>query len=67
MARRKRRRMSRKAVAGFRYAGAAAGLGSRYSSAKRAYHEAGNALYKSKHGGRSIRSRKRRTKHRRSR
>ena len=52
-----------------RFIGGAGRGGARahYLATKRAYHEAGNALYKANHGGRSIRSRKRRTKHRRSR
>jgi hypothetical protein len=43
------------------------GLGLAYNSVKREYHRLGDELYRSKHGGRSIKSRKRRTKHRRTR
>lgn len=72
MARKKTKKRSKRANAVIKYAGANASLGSRYATAKREYHAAGEALFKARHGGRSARevaaSRKRKsTKHKHSR
>ncbi len=65
MARKKRRKKN----TGLRHAGAVGGLAQRYYTLKREYHSVGSALYRARHGGRSIGQsrRRKRTKHRRSR